>query len=142
MKKTILSLCLSLSGALAIAQCDQDVTYFSGKAEFLDNAGKVERSEEGKIVFRVTKKSVTLMHNDDVHDTMKGEITSNLCDWKIPFKNGKTTFSTNLIDAGGDSKAATASIEGKDGEIVILLNIPAFGKTLKLIADRYEVEGK
>ncbi len=59
---------------------------------------------------------------------------------KVPFKDGKTIFSTQLIDASGNRKSATVSIEGKDGEIVILVNITSFGKTLKLIPDRYEIE--
>jgi hypothetical protein len=37
------------------AQCDKTVTYFSGKAEFPDTAGKVDRSEEEKIIVTVSK---------------------------------------------------------------------------------------
>ncbi len=58
MRKTILVLALSFATIYSVAQCNQTVTYFSGKAEFLDNAGKVERSEKGKVVLKVSPTSV------------------------------------------------------------------------------------
>ena len=140
MKHTILILILSLSAIYSIAQCDQSVTYFSGKAEFIDTAGKVDRSEEGKIVVKVTKTSIILMHNDDENDTMKGEITDHVCDWKEPYKNGKTTFATRLIENSGESNDAVVTIEGKDGKPVILINFKNRGKTLKLVTDSHKEE--
>jgi hypothetical protein len=41
------------------------------------------------------------MHNDDDNDNMKGEITERVFEWKEPFKNGKTTFNTRLIEKSG-----------------------------------------
>jgi len=49
-------------------QCDHSVTYFSGKAKFTERAGKVDRSEERKMVVKVTKTNITLMHNCDQND--------------------------------------------------------------------------
>ena len=65
MKKVLLIFALSSSVFIAAAQCDKDVSYFSGKAEFLDSAGKVERSEQGKVVVKVSKTNILLTHNDD-----------------------------------------------------------------------------
>jgi hypothetical protein len=79
MKKTILIFALSFSALYSIAQCDKRVTYFSGKAEFSDTAGKVDCSETGKIAVTVTKTNTILMHNDDDNDTMAREITDRTC---------------------------------------------------------------
>lgn len=135
MKKAILILVLLVSGIYSFAQCDRTVTYFSGKAEFLDSSGKVERSEAGKIVVKVSKKQITLMHNDDDNDTMEGTITDRICNWNQSLKNGKTTFTTQLVEKNGDSKNAFVSIEGKDGKLTLLVNIKSWGKTLKFVAD-------
>lgn len=135
MKKAILILVLLVSGVYSFAQCDRTVTYFSGRAEFLDSSGKVERSEAGKIVVKVSKTQITLMHNDDDNDTMEGTITGRICNWNQPLKNGKTTFTTQLAEKNGDSKNAFVSIEGKDGKLTLLVNIKSWGKTLKFVAD-------
>jgi hypothetical protein len=94
MKQPILILNLSLSTLYSIAQCDKSVTYFSGKAEFIDTAGNVDRSAEGKITVIVTKTKIILMHNDDDNDTMKGKFADRVRGWKEPFKNGTAIFTT------------------------------------------------
>ena len=73
-------------------QCDDSVTYFSGKAEFTDRAGKVDRSKEGKMVVKVTRPILLLCTNDDENDRMTGAITDRICEWKEPFKNGNQPF--------------------------------------------------
>ena len=93
MKQPTLILNLSLSTLYSIAQCDKSVTYFSGKAEFIDTAGNVDRSAEGKITVIVTKTKIILMHNDD-DDTMNGKFTDRVRKWKEPSKNGTTIFTT------------------------------------------------
>ncbi|MEP6947812.1 MAG: hypothetical protein ABI863_00995 [Ginsengibacter sp.] len=92
MKQPILILNLSLSTLYSIAQCDKSVTYFSGKAEFIDTAGNLDRSAEGKITVIVTKTKIILMRNDDDNNTINGEFTNPVCGWKEPFRNGTTIF--------------------------------------------------
>lgn len=140
MKKAILIFALSLPGAYTFAQCNNTVTYFSGKAEFMDETGKVARSEEGKVVVRVTQSHITLMHNDDDNDTMEGTITGNVCDWKTPYKDGKTTFNTSFVERSGKSNNASVSIEGKEGKLVILIHFKGMGQTLKVMPDSYKEE--
>ena len=140
MKKAILIFALSLSGAYTFAQCNNTVTYFSGKAGFMDETGKVVRSEEGKFVVTVSQTHITLKHNDDDNDTMDGNITANVCDWSAPFKDGKTTFNTSFVEKNGKSNNAFVSIEGKDGKLVILINFKDMGQTLKLIPDSFKVK--
>ena len=80
------------------------------------------------------------MHNDDDNDTMKGEITDRVCEWKEPFKNGKTTFTTRLIEKSGESNDANVSIKGKEGKLEILINFKNRGKILKLVPDSHKEE--
>ncbi len=138
MKKVFLIFALSSSTLIAAAQCDKGVIYFSGKAEFLDTAGKVERSEEARVVLKVSKTSVILTHNDDEDDTLNGDNTNFTCNWSEPFKKGITTFAAQFADRRGDTKDATVSIKGKDGKTEILINFKEWGKTLRLEANRYE----
>ena len=140
MKQIILILILSFSAIYSIAQCDKTVTWFSGKAEFLDTTGIVERREEGKIVVKVSKTNIILMHNDDDNDTMKGVISGRVCEWKEPFKNGKTTFATSLIEKSGESNDVNVSIQGKEGKLEILIHFKNRGKIIKLVPDSHTEE--
>ena len=38
---------------------------------------------------------------------MKGTITTNSCDWKIPYKEGKSVIKSVITDQSGDVKNAT-----------------------------------
>lgn len=77
MKKSLLIFALSFQLFIATAQCDKNVTYFSGKAEFLDSAGKVERSEQAKVIVKISKTNILLTHNDDDNDGLSGEMREN-----------------------------------------------------------------
>ncbi len=140
MKEIFLALATSFTASYCVAQCNDTVTYFSSKAEFLDNSGKVERSEDGKVTVKVSPSSFVLMHNDDDNDTMNGEITNFSCEWKEPFKNGKTFFNAKLIEKSGESGDATVSIEGKEGKQTILINFKKWDKVLKLQPDNYKID--
>ena len=48
---------------------------------------------------------------------MTGSITSTACEWKQPFKEGKTTLEAKFKDGKGEESNATITIEGKDGKI-------------------------
>ncbi len=71
MKKILIIFAFSSSAFIAVAQCEKEITYLSNRAQFLDSAGKVERSEQGKVVFKVSKTNVFLKYNDD-NDGLQG----------------------------------------------------------------------
>src|SRR5438094_727081 len=48
-------------------------------------------------------------------------ITSTACEWKQPFKEGKTTLEAKFNDEKGEESNATITIEGKDGKITCLM---------------------
>jgi hypothetical protein len=71
---------------------------------------------------------------------MQGEITDARCEWKEPYKIGKTTFATRLIEKSGESNDASVSIEGKEGKLVILIDFKNRARILKFTVDRYNEE--
>ena len=60
MKKAVIFFALCFLGMHLFAQCEKTVSYFSGKAQFMDNAGKVVRSDNGKGVVKVSKTHIMM----------------------------------------------------------------------------------
>jgi uncharacterized protein GlcG (DUF336 family) len=54
---------------------------------------------------------------------MSGPVKSTSCNWKIPFKEGKTVVRATLTDASSDSKNVTITIEGKEGKLTLLAEV-------------------
>jgi predicted methyltransferase len=50
---------------------------------------------------------------------MRGKLTGVDCKWTTPYKQGKTTFRTSLMNNRGDVNEATIVIEGKDGKLTV-----------------------
>jgi hypothetical protein len=71
---------------------------------------------------------------------MEGEITGRLCEWKEPFKDGKTTFTSRLIEKSRESDEVAVTIDGKDGKLTILIDFNNWGRILKLVPDSHKVE--
>ncbi len=118
------------------AQCDKKVVWSSVKEEFLNDSGQVEHAGEDSVIIETSNTSVLVNHNNIPQDELKGTVTGISCDWKEPYKNGKTTIKTNLTEASGESNEGTITIEGKDGQISIILEV--HGKRIKIYVAKYE----
>ena len=110
---------LLFSGAAGFAQCDKDVVLTCSKTEYLNAEGAVQRTVEEECVIKVSKSEVTIAPSG--HAKMTGSVTSTACEWKQPFKVGKTTLATTFKNENGDTSNATITIEGKDGKITCLM---------------------
>jgi hypothetical protein len=106
---------LLLSVTTGFAQCDKDVVLTCSKTEYLNAAGEVQRTVDETSEIKIGKKEVTISPSG--HDKMTGAITSTACDWKKPFKQGKTTVEATFKDDDGSERTATIIIEGKAGKI-------------------------
>ena len=85
------------------------------------------------------KTSIILKHGDKEDDALKGDIKDLVCDWKEAFKNGKTSFKSQLLEPSGDAKDAIVTIEGKDGKLTILVELVNMeGKKLRIYVDSYK----
>jgi len=110
---------LLFSVITGFAQCGKDVVLTSSKTEYLNAEGAVQRTVEEDCVIKVSKSAVTISPSG--HDKMTGSITSTACEWKQPFKEGKTTLEAQFKDEKGEESKATITIEGKDGKITCLM---------------------
>ncbi|HEU4575556.1 MAG TPA: hypothetical protein VFS36_11195 [Chitinophagaceae bacterium] len=145
MKKTIfLSAAAFIISVAAVAQCGKSVTWTGTKTEFMDENGNLQRTDNGKVQCRMDDKSIVFVHNDEENDAISGDIKDLSCQWQEPFKNGKTSFSSQLQESSGDLKDGKITIEGKDGKINIYLDISApDGRKMKVkfYVDSFEEKG-
>jgi hypothetical protein len=70
---------------------------------------------------------------------MTGKVKSNVCTWKVPFKEGKTMLNITLSNDNGESRDFTVTIEGKDGKIAFWAeNKDEPDDKIKLDVDKFE----
>ncbi|ASU35493.1 hypothetical protein [Mucilaginibacter xinganensis] len=117
MKKIILTLGLLVAiGTATFAQCDKSVVLNSSKTDHLDADGKLTRSEDESAMIEISKTTVDVSINGE--HKIAGIIKSTTCDWKVPFKEGKTVIKAST-DRDGQEKTFTMTIEGKDGKVTL-----------------------
>ncbi|MEO8412765.1 MAG: hypothetical protein ABI472_03870 [Ginsengibacter sp.] len=131
MKKALIISALSSLSLASIAQCNQHVIYTSGKADFTDSIGNILRSKEGKITVELSSKQFILMHDGQEDDALRGDVSDFFCEWEGAYKNGTTTFKSGLIEKSGEKDDANVSIEGKDGNLLILVKFKNEGHDFK-----------
>ena len=94
-----------MSATVSFAQCDKKVKFRSSKTDHVDSGGNLTRTQQEDAIVQVGKSTVAI--------TVSGEsrgiftIKSMTCDWKVPFKEGKTT-----IKASMDGLNVTLTFEG------------------------------
>ncbi|MEO8429212.1 MAG: hypothetical protein ABI651_19145 [Verrucomicrobiota bacterium] len=121
----------------SIAQCGKNLVLTSSKTEYLNAAGVVQRTVDEESLIKISKSEVTIAPSG--HDVMTGAITSTACDWKEPFKTGKTTVEAKFKDGNEADSSATLSIEGKAGKIICLMKQKERpDRTIRLTIDKFE----
>ena len=97
MKKIILMLfVICIFSKWSNAQCDKKILWTSGNEEFTNGNGEVQKKEQDKVTFEISKTEIILNHNDDPSDEMKGTINELTCNWTEPYKTGKTIISPDF----------------------------------------------
>ena len=140
MKSIIIALLLLVAcSTMSFAQCDKKITLSSSKTEHLDGSGVSQNTEDERVVIDITKSDITVLAENGNHK-MTGKIKSLNCNWKVPFKEGKTVLSTTLNDdSGDDGKDFTITIEGKDGKVTLLAESPQMpDRKIKLALEKFE----
>lgn len=136
MKKIFLSfLLLSGIGITSYAQCNQSVTFNSTKTDYLDASGSVQSSKAENTLVNFDNQDLSIVSNGE---QLSGAITSSSCDWKKSFSEGKTVLKANVSNQQGVSKSTTVTMEGKDGNVSLLIemeNSPS--KKLQLTSDAF-----
>lgn len=129
---------LAAFSAMSFAQCDKKISLASSKTQQLDGSGKLKDTRDEGTTIEINKSDI-IVTTDNGNHKMTGIIKSNICNWKIPFKEGKTVISTTLNGEDGDSKDFTLTIEGKDGKIILLAESPAMpDRKIRLDIEKFE----
>jgi hypothetical protein len=126
MKTILITLFLLAAGsAMSFAQCDKKVTLVSTKTEHLDTNGNLKHADDEKTVVEFSQSdiTVTITHGDG-DEKLTGKIKSNICNWQVPFKTGKTLLNITLSRDNGESRDYKLTIEGKDGKVILLAESP------------------
>ena len=137
MKKLILGLLLVVgAGISTYAQCGKRVIIISSVTEHI-KAGEVERTKDETSTIEFDSKEIHIAPGDDAPIT--GTIKSTTCEWKTPFKEGKSDVKATVTDPGGQTFNITITIEGKEGKISFLLEIEEQpDRKIRLLVDKFE----
>ncbi|MET3981310.1 hypothetical protein ABIB62_003832 [Mucilaginibacter sp. UYP25] len=132
----VFALFLVIAGSTTtFAQCDKTATLTSTSTDYLDDTGTVLKSNNEQTVITITKTDLTIAPGDH---QMSGKITSSTCDWKVPFKDGKTVVKS-LMTGDGEDKHVTITIEGKAGKVTLTFEAEEMpGKKIQVVADKFE----
>jgi len=121
MKTILIALFLLVAGSiLSFAQCEKKVSLISSKTEHLDASGQLKHAEDEKTIIEFNKTDISVsITKDNGDEKMTGKVKSNICDWQVPFKTGKTLLNITLNREDGQSRDFTVTIEGKDGKVTL-----------------------
>ncbi len=140
MKSTIIALLLLLAGSTAcLAQCDKKLSLVTSKTEHLDGSNNLDRAVDEQTVIEIIDKNISV-NIENGKQTLKGTIKSNTCDWKTPFKEGKSVINTTISDEdGGGEKDYVLTIEGKGGKVTLLAeSVQDPDRKLRFVLDKFE----
>ena len=138
LKTTIAALFFIMAGTtLTFAQCDKTVTLTSSKTTHFDGDGNISKTKDEAAVITITPTDITIVPGDEDHK-MTGKITSKTCDWKVPFKEGKTVIKSIVSGDGGDEKDITVTIEGKAGKVTLTFEAVGLNGKIQVVADKFE----
>ena len=135
----VMTISLLMVNLLAKAQCGSNISWHASKVEFLSPAGILDKEDSEKVTVQTSNAHITIQHGNRDEDILKGDISNLVCNWKTPFKDGKTSFKTLLEESSGDTKDAIVNIEGREGKIVITITFESNqGRMIRLSIDNYE----
>jgi len=137
LKKLVLALLLAASSTLCFAQCDKTATLVSSQTNYYTDSGEFIKAKDEETVITITRTALTIVPGDEEHK-VTGPITKSTCDWKVPFKEGKSTI-TAVLENKGRERHATLIIEGKNGKVTATYTIEeAPGRMLIITANKFE----
>jgi hypothetical protein len=106
---------------MSFAQCEKNLVLTSSKTEHMNADGVVQRTDDETAKIELSKTSINVSVNDEHKIT--GTIKSQTCDWKVPFKEGKTVIKAAVANDQGEERNVTITIEGKEGKVTLLFEM-------------------
>jgi len=137
MKKQILTIMLAaLAGFSSYAQCDKKIVLSASSTEYLNAANEIQNTDDKTTTVEYDSKGVVIMPGEDV---MEGNVNSISCDWKVPYKEGKTVIKATLTRSNGQVMNIIITIEGKEGKLTLLAEFEeAPDRKVRLTLDKFE----
>jgi hypothetical protein len=123
MKTILFFVMLVVTGIQANSQCDRKVYWYATKGEMYNTNGDLLDTKQDSIFFDTDPQKISLRFKSD-DKALEGTITEKNCDWKEPFRNGKTVYHAAVFVDGVNSNA-TFTVEAKDGKITLSLAMEA-----------------
>jgi hypothetical protein len=122
MKTITLIFSLLVAGCtMSFAQCEKNLVLTSSKTEHMNADGVVQRTDDETAKIELSKTAINVSVNDEHKIT--GTIKSQTCDWKVPFKEGKTVIKAAVSNDQGEERNVTITIEGKEGKVTLLFEM-------------------
>ena len=138
MKVIIAIVVLFFTGLQANSQCENKVTWYASKADMVDASGSVLQTKEGVIILETGPQKVSLSFRESTEAGLEGIVKEKICDWKEPFKNGKTVYRTT-VSIDGRTSNASFTLEATEGKILLSVEIESMaGKKFLVYINRYE----
>lgn len=133
MKRIIITLIISLAGTLSsFAQCEENAVLITSKTNLADPSGNPVGLKDEKTVLRFSKAAILL--NLDGVDRGELKIVSQICNWTIPYKEGKSIIKAKLNDWD-----YTLTIEGKEGRVSLhVVKNESDDSILTMVVDKFE----
>ena len=137
MKTIFLAFILFISCLQAISQCDKKIKWYATKGEMYDTNGELLDTKNDSIFLETDTQKISLRFQSDNKD-LEATIKEKICDWKEPFKNGRTVYhTTSVLD--DQISDATFTVEAKDGKMILWVEIEIRqGRKFKIYLDKYE----
>jgi hypothetical protein len=94
-------------------------------------------TREDSIFLETDPQKITLRFKSD-QNSLEGTVKEKTCDWKEPFRNGKTVYHTT-VSIDGRTSNAIFTVEAQDRKITLSLDIEDMkDKKFLIYIDRYE----
>jgi len=137
MKKQILTLLLiAVAGISSYAQCDKKNVLTSSSTEYLNAGNELQKTVEEVTTVEYDSKAIVIMPGEH---NLEGTISSATCDWKTPYKEGKTVIKGKISNPKGDIMNCTVTIEGKDGKLTLLFEAEESpDRKIRITLDKFE----
>lgn len=137
MKKQILLLLLSVAtGIFSYGQCNKKIALYGSSFEMLNASDEVQLKDDRAINIVYDSKLILFTPGDI---TMNGTVDSIKCDWKTPFKEGKTVIKCSIARTDGTTVNATLTIEGKNGQNILIAEFDGSDyQKLRLNLEKFE----
>jgi len=128
---------LIITGMQANSQCDKKIKWYAVKGEMYHTNGNLLDTKLDSVFLETSPQKISLRFQSD-DKALEGVIKEKICDWKEPFKNGKTVYHAEVSIDGMNSNAIF-TIEAKDNKITLSVEIEARKERKFLIyIDKYE----